>query len=88
MKKSFLQLKHGRIYLGTQPTLHRYRRLQKAFNGTTEEGKAPKALNSKQVNDSLKYLIAIYGKVKKNTVDKNVRKRLIILISLIEKVCL
>ena len=47
---SFLQLKHGRkiVYLGTRrflPILHRYQRLQKAFNGTTEEGKAPRTLN-------------------------------------------
>jgi len=29
--------------------LHRYRRLQKALNGSTEEEKAPKALNIEQV---------------------------------------
>jgi len=49
-----LQLKHERktIYLGIQrflPTLYHYRRLQKAFNGSTEEEKAPKELNGKKV---------------------------------------
>jgi len=40
----FVQLKHGRktIYLGTQrflPMLHRSRKVQKVFNGSTEEEK-------------------------------------------------
>lgn len=46
-----LQLKHGRktIYLGTRRFLsmsHCYRRLRKAFNGSTEEGKVPKTLSA------------------------------------------
>ena len=45
-----VQLRHEKktIYLGTYrflPILHHYRRLQKAFNGSKEEEKAPKALN-------------------------------------------
>ena len=76
---SFLQLKHGRkiVYLSTRiflPMLHRYRRLRKALNETTEEGKALKALNSEQVHDQVKHLMTSYEKVKQNTVDKNVRK--------------
>ena len=49
-----VQLKYGRkaVYLDTQRFLsmsYHYRRLLKAFNGSTEEEKAPKALSGKQV---------------------------------------
>jgi len=48
----FVQLRHERktVYLGTRrflPMSHHYQRLQKAFNGSTEEEKAPKFLMNK-----------------------------------------
>jgi len=56
----FVQLKHESktVYLGIRrfmPALHHYRRLRKAFNGSTEEEKAPKALNSEQVYERVKH---------------------------------
>ena len=74
-----IQLKHERkiVYLGTQRfllTFHCYRRLRKAFNGSTEEEKALKPLNGEQVYQRVKHLIISYEKRKQNTIEKNVRK--------------
>jgi len=49
-----LQLKHSRktVYLGSRrflPMFHRYRRRRKAFNGSIEKGRAPKALTDEEV---------------------------------------
>ena len=52
--------------------LHHYRRLQKVFNRFTEEEKDPKALNSKQVHERVKHFVPSCGKVKQNTIEKNV----------------
>jgi len=51
---------------------HHYRRLQKAFNGSTEEGKDPKILNDEHEYQQVKKLNTQYEKVKQNTVEKNV----------------
>jgi len=63
------------LVLGDSCPLHCYRRLQKTFNQTTEEEKAPKGLNIEHVYDRVKHLIASYEKVKLNTVDKNLWKK-------------
>ena len=82
-----IQLKHGRkrIYLCTRrflPVFHCNRRLQKAFNRSTEEENASKALNAEQVYQRVKKLNTRYEKVKQNTVEKNMwKKRPIFLIS-------
>jgi len=70
------QLKHSRktIYFGSRrflPIFHRYRRLRKAFNGSTEEGRSPKALTGEEVYQQVNHLRASYGKEKKITVEKN-----------------
>ena len=49
--------------------------LQKAFNGSTEEEKAPKALNGEHVYQQVKKLNTRYGKMKQNTGEKNVWKK-------------
>jgi len=54
---------------------HHYRRLRKAFNGSTEEGRAPKALAGEEVYQRVNHLRASYGKRKKITVEKNVWKK-------------
>jgi len=51
---------------------HHYRRLQKAFNSSTEEERAPKALTGEEVYQRVNHLRASYGKEKKITVEKNV----------------
>jgi len=66
----FLQLKYSRkiVYLGSWrflPMSHRYRRLQKVFSGSTEEGRAPKALTGEVVYQRVNHLRASYGKGKK-----------------------
>ena len=75
-----IQLKYGRkkIYLDTWrflPVFHRYRRLKKAFNGSTENEKALKTLNSEHVYQRVKKLNKRYEKMKKNTVEKNLWKK-------------
>jgi len=65
-----VQLKYGRrtIYLGTLrflPTLHRYQKLRKAFNGSIGEEKVPKALNGKQVYENMKHLCQVVKKISK-----------------------
>jgi len=78
-----LQLKHTRktVYLGSRrflPMLYHYQRLQKAFNGSTKEARAPKALIGEEVYQRVNHLRVSYGKEKKVTVEKNVwKKRLI-----------
>jgi len=76
-----LQLKHSRktVYLGSQRFLHvshRYRRLRKAFDGSIEKGRAPKALTSEDVYQWVNHFRASYGKGKKITVEKNVWKKI------------
>ncbi|XP_021747785.1 uncharacterized protein LOC110713633 isoform X6 [Chenopodium quinoa] len=44
------------------PSDHHYRRLKKAFNGKTEEGKAPKPLSGDQVFEKVKGLEVKFGK--------------------------
>ena len=44
---------------------HRYRRLRKAFNGSKEEGRAPKALTDEEVYQRVNHLRASYVKRKK-----------------------
>ena len=61
-KTFFIQLKHKRktIYLDTRlflTTFHHYRRVQKAFDGYIEEGKAPKPLNVEHVYQWVKHLV-------------------------------
>ena len=57
---------------------HRYWRLQKAFNGSTEEERAPKTLTDEQVYERVKHLMPSCEKVKQNIIEKNVwKKRLI-----------
>ena len=54
---------------------HYYRRLQKLFNGFTEEGRAPKSLTGEGVYQRMNHLRASYDKGKKITVEKNVWKK-------------
>ena len=74
------QLKHSKktVYLDSSrflPISHRYQRLRKAFNGSTEEGRAPKALIGEEVNQQVNHLRESYGKRKKITVEKNIWKK-------------
>ena len=67
-----IQLKYGRkkVYLSTRRFLsmfHRYRRLRKAFNGSTEKEKSPKALSGEHVYQQVKDLIISFEKVERNT---------------------
>ena len=62
------------IYLGFRrflPKSHLYRMLRKAFNGSTEEGIAPKALTGEEGYQRVNHLRVSYGKGKKTTVEKN-----------------
>ena len=75
-----LQLKHSRktIYLGSWRFLrmfHHYRWLQKAFNSSTEEGRAPKTLTSEEAFQRVNPLKASYDKGKKITIEKYVWKK-------------
>ena len=54
---------------------HRYWRQRKGFNGSTEEGRAPKALTGEEVYQRVNHLRASYAKRKKITVEKNVWKK-------------
>ena len=57
---------------------HRYRRLRKPFDNSTEEGRAPKALTDEDVYLRVNHIRASYDKRKKIIVEKNVwKKRLI-----------
>jgi len=51
---------------------HFYRRLQKEFNGSTEDKRALKALNSEQVYEKVKHLMPTCEKVRQNIIEKNV----------------
>jgi len=55
---------------------HRYQRLQKAFNGSTEEERASKALTGEEVYQRMSHLRASYGKGKKITVENDVWKKM------------
>jgi len=83
-----IELKNGRktVYLSTQrflPAFHGYRRLRKVFNGSTEERKAPKALNGELVYQQVKKLNTRYEKVKQNTIENNVWKKRLIFFDLL-----
>jgi len=62
---------------------HSYRRLRKAFNGSTKGERAPKALIGEEVYQWVNHLRASYCKGKIITVEKNVWKRRSIYIDLL-----
>ena len=75
--KETLQLKHGRktINLDSQiflPKYHRYQRLHEAFNGSTEEERAPKEMTDEEIHQRVNHLRANYGKGKQKIAKKNV----------------
>ena len=76
-----LQLQHGKktVYLGHRRFLlptHPYRRMRKAFNGKSEDRKAPIPLTRIQVFEKVKDIESVFGKIKKNSCkDASVYKK-------------
>nr|KYP69750.1 hypothetical protein KK1_008951 [Cajanus cajan] len=77
---SYLQLKHGKkiVYTRHQKFLrpnHPYRRLKKVFNGCQEHEFAPTLLTSEKVNDQVKDINIIFGKIQKKSTEKKLWKK-------------
>ena len=78
---SYIQLKHGKKIMYTRhqrflKPYHPYRRMKKAFNGTSEIDSPPKPLAGHEVFDRVKDIITMFGKTqKKDGSDKNIWKK-------------
>ncbi|XP_028201789.1 uncharacterized protein LOC114385965 [Glycine soja] len=73
---SYLQLKHRKKTVYTRhrrflKAFHLYRRMKKAFNGTSEFESAPIPLSGHEVFDRVKNIVTIYGKTQKKDGSHN-----------------
>ena len=74
----YLPGSHKNVFLGHRrflPPNHRYRRLRKAFNGCSEEERAPSPLRGEEVFEIVKDMNVKFGKLSKNDDLDGFKKR-------------